>query len=715
MSPYERISMTVSHEIKSQLAKLLATEDLVVENKNVETAYFNVHTRVLTLPNWNTSANVYDLLVGHEVGHALYTPDVDWFKDHKIPPQFVNVVEDARIEKLMKRKYPGLSKTFWKGYGQLHDEDFFRIEDEDLATLNLADRLNLHFKIGNHVDVPFHSDEENVFVQRLANAETFEDVLKISKDLYEYCMKQKEEQENKVTFDQHPMESPDGGQDSEESEENEMQSTSNQLGDGENESSDDSEPEQLTAPTGGAGDMADLDVQTMSAFDEAVKDLADDASYENVYAELPKLNLKHVIISNSEIHKVCEQQWTNCEIIESQPENPFEKVDQEFYDFKRSAQKEVNYLVKEFECRKSASAYARASTARTGILDCTKLHTYKYNEDLFKKVTTLADGKNHGLVFVLDWSGSMSHVMTDTVKQLFNLVWFCKKVGIPFDVYAFTNDYPRNDGTGITELSYEKRDGLVQVREYFSMMNMLTSSTKGHELEKQMIHLWRLAKYFSSSWGVNYLCPVGLSLSGTPLNEALVSLTQIIPNFKSDKNVEKVQCVILTDGEAPPLKYHKLFERLGQYDEPFIGTNGLGRNAFIRDRKTGRTYSLDVAWYNQTNILLRILRDRMPSVNFVGIRVLAPRDAAPFIRQYAGAPSDYEKMHKTWKKEKSFTIKNSGYHKYFGLSSAAMSQDSEFDVKEDATKGQIKTAFVKSLRSKKMNKKVLGEFIELIA
>ena len=65
----------------------------------------------------------------------------------------------------------------------------------------------------------------------------------------------------------------------------------------------------------------------------------------------------------------------------------------------------------------------------------------------------------------------------------------------------------------------------------------------------------------------------------------LVSLTQIIPNFKSDKNVEKVQCVILTDGEAPPLKYHKLFERRHQYDEPFIGTNGLGRNAFIRDRK----------------------------------------------------------------------------------------------------------------------------------
>ena len=86
----------------------------------------------------------------------------------------------------------------------------------------------------------------------------------------------------------------------------------------------------------------------------------------------------------------------------------------EFLSFKKSAQKEVNYLVKEFECKKAADSYARASISRTGVLDCSKLHTYKYNEDLFKKVTTLSDGKNHGLVFVLDWSGSMSNVLLDT-------------------------------------------------------------------------------------------------------------------------------------------------------------------------------------------------------------------------------------------------------------------------------------------------------------
>ena len=146
--------MTVRHEIKSQLAKLLATEDLVVEHKKVETAQFNVHTRVLTLPMWEKASNtVYDLLVGHEVGHALYTPDEDWTEKVKVPPQFVNIVEDARIEKLMKRRYPGLAKTFFNGYKELADDDFFQIADEKIDEMNLADRANLWFKIGNFTDI----------------------------------------------------------------------------------------------------------------------------------------------------------------------------------------------------------------------------------------------------------------------------------------------------------------------------------------------------------------------------------------------------------------------------------------------------------------------------------------------------------------------------------------------------------------------------------
>ena len=142
--------MTVQHEIKSQLAKLLATEDIIVEHKRVETAEFNVQTRVLTLPMWEKASNgVIDMLVGHEVGHALYTPDTEWWKEVQIPQQFVNVVEDARIEKLIKRRYEGLNKTFYNAYHELSDKDFFDIENKDISDFNLADRINLYFKVGH--------------------------------------------------------------------------------------------------------------------------------------------------------------------------------------------------------------------------------------------------------------------------------------------------------------------------------------------------------------------------------------------------------------------------------------------------------------------------------------------------------------------------------------------------------------------------------------
>ena len=426
-------------------------------------------------------------------------------------------------------------------------------------------------------------------------------------------------------------------------------------------------------------------------------------------------------MNNLEIHNRCKESWASyfdTKVYESG--EIFGEADKEFREFKRSAQKEVNYLVKEFECRKAADSYARATTARTGVLDCTKLHTYKYNEDLFRKVTTLANGKNHGLVFVLDWSGSMSRVMLDTVKQLFNLIWFCKKVNIPFEVYAFTNDYPvfkydENNKPIMPEPLYKKKDGLIQVQEYFSLLNMLTSKTNSKTLEDQMLNIYRIARSFSDQHYTRYAVPVGLSLSGTPLNETLVALHEILPTFQKENKLQKVQCVILTDGEAAPLKYHKEFNRRYE-DGPYLGTNSIGTNGFLRDRKTGNTYSLDCEWYGFTDVLLRNLRDKFPTVNFIGMRILESRDAGSFVRRYTGWVSkDYDKIMNTWKKEKTFSIKNSGYHTYFGLSASALANDAEFEVAEDATKTQIKTAFVKSLKSKKMNKKVLGEFVELVA
>jgi hypothetical protein len=709
--------MTVRHEIKSQLAKLLATEDLVVEHKKVETACFNVHTRVLTLPMWEKASNtVYDLLVGHEVGHALYTPDEDWTKNVKVPPQFVNIVEDARIEKMMKRRYPGLSKTFYNGYKEFSDDDFFQIGDDNLETYNLADRVNLWFKIGNYVNIPIEPGEETEIINMVAETETFADVLIAAEALYKYC-KRKQQEETKTPMDN--LEAQDSGA----SQQPASDFTDQQEGENDQQeqpAEQNNQQQPKNTQDGGEKDE-DPEVKTMDSLEEALKDLVNPDSYENVYLELPQLDLNRVIVPNEEIHSNCKQYWIN--YLGDQGwkySDIFGAVDKKFAEFKRSAQKEVNYLVKEFECRKAADSYARASTARTGVLDCTKLHTYKYNEDLFKKVTTLSDGKNHGLVFILDWSGSMSNVMEDTVKQLFNLVWFCKKVSIPFEVYAFTTDYPlvkydENGKAKLRQLSYEKKDGLIQVGEWFSLMNLLTSKVNGKTLEEQMMNVFRLAVSFAYHNQCYYSTPPGLTLSGTPLNESLIALHQILPKFQKENKLQKVQCVVLTDGEGCLLKYHREIQRRWE-EEPYMGTAHIGPNAFIRDRKTGMTYSCDGEFYDFTDVLLRNLRDKFTDINFIGIRVLESRDAGHFIRRYYGYYGDeYDKVMNSWKKEKAFTIKKSGYHSYFGLSSSALSQEAEFSVAEDATKAQIKNAFVKSLKTKKMNKRILGEFVELVA
>ena len=716
--------MTVNLDIKGMLAKLLATEDLVVEHKKVETACFNVHTRVLTLPMWEKASNsVYTMLVLHEISHSLFTPNEDWSQSTKVPQQFVNVCEDARVEKLCKRKYPGSPKSFYAGYKELTDEDFFQIGDDNLETYNLADRANLYFKIGNFVSLEFNTEEQKI-IKLIADAETFDDTLIAAEELYKYC-KQNQKEETKISQDD--LESQQSGADSQSS----PDITDQEEGENNQEQSDETDSyggtaeksqQQQSSANNQGGEELEPEVTTMDSLDEALKKLVNHQGTESVYLELPQLDLKKVIVPNAEIHSKCKEQW-DCYLKNHDftKETIFGEVDRNYISFKKSAQNEVNYLVKEFECRKAADSYARSTIARTGILDCSRLHTYKYNEDLFKKVTTLAEGKNHGLVFVLDWSGSMQNVMLDTVKQLFNLIWFCKKVSIPFEVYAFTNDYPlvSYDTIGkanLRQLSYTPKDGLVQVGEWFSMMNLLTSKSNSRTLEEQMKNIFRLACAFGSPYICQFPIPGGLGLSGTPLNESIASLHHILPKFKKENKLQKVQCVILTDGEGSNPKYHREIRRDWDGQKSYLGTAYVGADTFLRDRKTGNTYSLNGNHQDFTNTLLKNLRDKFDDINFIGIRVIEGRDAGYFIRSYCGYHgAEYEKAMSSWKKEKSFSLKNSGYHTYFGISSSTLSQDTEFSVAEDASKSQIKSAFVKSLKSKKMNKRILGEFISLVA
>ena len=734
----------VNYEVKGQLAKLLATEDLIIENRNVSTASFDVERRVLTLPMWEkASTTVYDLLVGHEVGHALYTPAENWMLDYpEVPQSFVNVFEDVRIEKLMKQKYPGLTKTFYTGYSQLADQDFFGLEEHDEEDINLADRINIHYKIGNFTDVSFEPDEQP-FVDRAFKTKTFQDVLELANDLTIFLKEQQQQQESlgELSFDEDGemgglMRAPQGGELTDKSPDSEGQGQPD-VKDMTNEELVD-ELERLSESNDVGGVHGNLEAVTDKTLQDNLENLNKKTFGEHrepEYVELPDLNMKTVVARNSEVHEYLNDHYSKSQKhfdqnSDAKPFDIYEKVDSEYRLFRRAAQKEVNYLVKEFEMRKSADAYARATVSKTGVLDCTKLHSYKYNEDLFKKITTLPDGKNHGLIFVLDWSGSMATVLKDTVKQLFNLIWFCKKVQIPFKVFAFTNEWNSDQAWIDGDYQYKRpvlpphhdyADGRIKIDPQFAMVEFMSSDVKKGDIELQMINIWRLASSMMCyrNWHdtTYYQTPRRLTLSGTPLNEALVSLNQIIPEFQKSTGVQKVQCVTLTDGEAHTLQFNKWFKSNHEGYDDYMGTRStMSGRVFIRDRKVGKTYSCKNDHHELTSALLEQLRGRFPDVNFIGIRVMDGRDANSFIRKYMDWDFDkVQHIQAGWKKNKSLKLVDVGYHAYFGLSSSALNNDSDFTVKVDATKSQIKAAFKKSLSAKKMNKKVLGEFMEYIA
>lgn len=709
--------MAINYEIKSQLAKLLATEDIVVENRDVMTAQFDVDSRVLTLPKWKRASNsVYDMLVGHEVGHALYTPNVDPPKD--IPHSFVNIVEDARIEKKMKQRYPGLSKSFYKGYKELSDDDFFCIGDQDLKKMNLADRINLYYKIGNFVDLPF-TEEEMDLVRKVNQTDTFEDVCELARDIYKYCKSEtpstdQHQQPQTETPNGQPgdsVESPEGSSGSGEDDEMTHEEMIEEAEKRESENQEDVD-DQLEQEGG------EPEATTDKAFEDGISELSGmDNGIDNVYVEVPKVNLDKIIITNKRVHEEIDLSWQQqsiplnhtCEWTGKVTEHKadFSVADEAYQKFKKSAQREVNYLVKEFECKKSADAYARATVSKTGVLDCTKLHTYKYNEDLFRKVSVLPDGQNHGLIFILDWSGSMGQCILDTIKQLFNLVWFCNKCNIPFDVYAFTNSYLWNsEDEAVENESMDWEINKLFVHKDFNLLNLLTGNVKRKELEKQMLNVWRMV-YNMRHW-TEYEIPSGYGLSGTPLNETLVSLHQIIPQFQKNHDLQKVQCVILTDGEANHLPYCKPWhsERYGEKE----GTSNLVRgHSYLRNRKTGHTYKVGDYFYQFTELLLSDLKESFPYTNFIGIRLAGARDINSMVRRYTGEDSS-----KSVKKDKFFSLKTSGYDSYFLMVDQSLSNEVEFDVEEGATKAKIKSAFAKNLKSKALNKKVLSQFMDLV-
>lgn len=709
-------------EAKSNLARLMATENLVIEERNVPTAYFDLKSRVLIVPilNGNLSSYLYDLLLGHEVSHALETPASGWHDsifDHKVNKDILNVCEDARIEKKIKRKFPGLKHSFIRGYQELMDMDFFGVKGKDLNKLNFIDRVNLYTKGGSAQGIYF-SKEENELLREVENTETFDEVVEVAKKIQKFMKEQpknasQEEIQIKIKVDTKKQSSDDG-----ESEEPAIELDIDVDGLTGDASDDDDEKDESDSKGQEASSKAsdeDITSKTDKSFREKEKLLYDKEKKDVIYGEIPSLLLDNIIVPYKDILSDMYDYNNKSEWFAFY--NPA-KLKENFNAYKNESNKVVSYLVKEFELRKNAEQQSRAKVSKTGELNMSKIHEYKFTDDIFERMTKVPNGKSHGLVMFIDWSGSMHDHINATIKQLLNLVMFCKKVNIPYEVYAFTSQWNK------VGPKQNPKIGDIEVGP-FSLLNLLSSKMSN----KEFVGMSEFLLDFGTglrSFSQNCVVSDKMSLGGTPLNQSIVAAFQIVPEFKKNNRLQIVNTVFLTDGDSGSM--YSRYSYINGKTDKFTTASELrphnSRRVILRDPVTkasvesvnSRTYTGDVS--QQTKALLKLLKERT-NCNLLGFFIGETRHIRVSIENYNSdkplQPSFIEQEMTKFRKDGVLVVENFGYDEYYLIKSSKMeTEDEEFVVTSNSTRGLV-SAFSKYTEGKIGSRVILNRFIKMIA
>lgn len=810
---------STSHAAQSVMARILATENIrVVVDPTMNTAAFDLKNRTLMLPQWkDMGKSVYDMLIGHEISHALHTPADGWREtcnkisgttDHNAPAWrtaslYLNVVEDARIERMIQIKFPGFRRDFIAAYNELNAKDFFGVKYTNMNTLTLADRINLYYKLGTigAVGISFTAAEDQ-FIRRIDNATTFAEASQIAEDLFRFCNEQQhknQQQQNNGS----PNKPCNGGQSDkgqnksqgdkpsqkqEQQDQGESGDTPDRGGDqggdesqsggGDTDQQDDKGPQPADSKDGNSAPKSDMGggadstpgavppvPMTQQTFNEKMSQQVQRDNYGSIQAptKLVHCNLDKVVI---DCKKCVETARTDAPFLWN-PTTFKDTVMVEFFtktqaDFMRASKKQVDLLMKQFELRKAAQIAKRESVRKTGILDTVRMVNYKHSEDIFRRNTMLPEGKNHGLVMFVDWSGSMGVCLEAVMEQTMVLVEFCRRMQIPYEVFAFTtrsfdSGKDRSDGyydDADTKKSNDQWSGDVE-RHYsdaskekmiasgfhnpsthpqFALLNILSSRLSRTEHTDMMHFLRAFVSRGRDPQGQTHFMMQSMrwELSGTALDESIVAAMQIVPQFKTANKLDIVNTIFLTDGDT---------------SVPYV------KGSQLIDPKTKAVYSdekFNTTGYSDcrsTDVLLLALRD-ITKANVVGMylthdagHIYAPR----FFRkeyerrmkmQMAGksVKDRYAEMaaQRAVTKEistelrKQFNEDNcliadadtTGYSEYYIIKSTArvVQKDDPMDaIAAGASQAAVKKAFLKSFENKNKSRVLINRFIELIA
>ena len=746
---------------KSQLAKLIATENLTVQHNNVKTASFDTLNRILTLPIFKIqTGDIYDMLIAHECSHALFTPTKSWqtiASDDELRA-YVNVIEDCRIDKKIQKKYPGVVKNYLQGFDDMMSKNFFGLDGKDVNTdLMLIDKINMYYKSSKRLDIKFNASDK-LWIKKVDEVKSFKDVVQLAKKMLDWQKKQLQKLKKLPDFDTHPLVENynlDKNKDSDNNVNTKDSDSADNKSDNSNESNEDGKDEKagsslndtdegdsksdekdseqiandLGAGSGATKGFSKLKAVTNISLDSNKERLYDNSKSFN-YCSLPDVKLKNVIIDYKKFIKDMRSHIAlkRKEGLSGDITQYINWLKNDFTKFKTDNKKTVMYLVKEFEMKKAATAYKKSSTDKTGVIDPLKLKNYKFSDDIFKRLTVLPDSKNHGMIMLLDWSGSMSDILMKTVEQLINLVSFCQKINIPYEVYFFNSTRDSTRGLDKTCFNYKHGD---MVFDNFVLVNIASHRMNKRDLDESLMYLYSMADYFSdrySSWrdlnndyqkGHNYGMPDNYWLGNTPLNEALVACDKVIKLFKQKYNIEKLSFITLTDGASNYTrgKVENTDTGLERGDMPYDGVLVIkdGKKSYVIDKDDEHYYSGEKV----TSSILHVIKKKhnVKTIGFYMIKRTRGYETSRFFSTMGRDSDKALKRKQAFAKDKVCTVDKKGYDEYFlvNVKNMAVQNTDLSSLKSDMKAGRIKQIFSKSMKGRITSRVLLNKFIQNVA
>ena len=718
-------SIMINTTSKNILAKVLATENIIVRHDSkATTASFDLNKRILVLPTWDKmSTNLYDMCIGHEVGHALYTPQMNVTEfiqtinrigsDQDLAKMVWNIVEDARIERMIKETYPGLRRDFFIGYGEVLEMDIFEIDGVDINNLPFIDRANIFFKVGPvlHEEVQFN-EMEKVYVDRIAQCVTHEEVILLSKEIYDMISTPKTNPEKEENTESFELNVPENQEESEDISDN--YSTNWEM------SEQSSNQSSAQAGQNDNNPRSEEHGKTFTNFEKNMKkNFTGDGS--TVVATIPKANLDKIVIDHKVLYgKINNSRIRSCAGSEYHYNDFMNRLNNHCSTIRENTSRSVSIMVNQFNRKKAADESRRAKVSKTGKINMDALYKYRLSDDIFNSRITIKEGKNHGFVILVDWSGSMSHILYDTLVQMYQIAFFCRKINVPFEVYAFSNImFHHFHSSGDTTNQFEYDETSIKF-DQMNMLNIMSSRMTNAEMD----HAFKVLTWIGLSsnyaicqkhkFGQLISTPEELSLNCTPLQASIVSAMSILPKFKEQTKSQIVNCVILTDGDSDSCYLPENTD---------CGSDCFNAKVVLHDKMTGASFAVKNRYSGITSTLAEILKNRT-GANIIRFHLDTIRKFDSLGYAFfdgTETKEEVQKMNDSYSKEGFVAPKNKqGHDELFVVkanSSVSFDEEEENRILESKKNSfvALKNAFVKMNEKKITSKILLNRFIDIIS